>query len=56
MFYLENNDCVELAFMVLFRNQRMLFWPEEFVPRGAAQPEGKCRMTKTTAEDFQTKP
>ena len=33
---LENNDCVTCVFMVLFRNQRLLFWSEEFVPRGAA--------------------
>ena len=51
---LENNDCVTCVFMVLFRNQRLLFWSEEFVPR--AQPEGKFRMTKTTTDDFQTKP
>ena len=35
--YLENNDCVTCVFMVLFPNQRLLFWSEEFVPRGAAR-------------------
>ena len=28
---LENNDCVTFVLMVLFRNQRLLFWSEEFV-------------------------
>ena len=52
--YLENNDCVTCVFMVLFRNQMLLFWSEEFVPRGEAR--GTIRMTKTTTDDFQTKP
>ena len=47
---LENNDCATCVFMVLFRNQRLLFWSEEFAP------EGQFRMTKTTTDDFQTKP
>ena len=33
--YLENNDCVTCVFMVLFWNQRLMIWSEEFVPRGA---------------------
>ena len=31
---LENNDCVTCVSMVLFRNQRLLFWSEEFVAWG----------------------
>ena len=34
--WLENNDCVTCVVMVLFRNQRLLFWSEEFV-RGVAR-------------------
>ena len=34
---LENNDCVTYVFMVLFGNQRWLFWSEEFVPRGNSE-------------------
>ena len=36
---LENNDCVvrNRIFMVLFRNQRLLFWSENCPPRGVAR-------------------
>ena len=40
---LENNPCVTFVTMVLFPNQRLLFWSEEFW------------MTKTTTNDFQQK-
>ena len=46
--YLENNDCVTCVFMVLFRNQRLLFWSEEFVPSYRKKDEFRTKIVHMT--------